>query len=140
MSHMSRKEILDLLAQFQLQCDKIEKHQGFPLPLAVGLNIVGAELARNPEGLPSLTLRNLGRLLKHYTEEVKKKPNAVIEFNVAASWVQKGGDVQQAIRQAKRGVKTSVDTMESEGYCDAKTHTHLRVNKHDRALQAILES
>lgn len=137
---MTRKEILDLRSQWQQQCNKIEDHEGGIVD-PIGLRVVDREIGKNPSGQPpSLALRNLGRLLKHYIEEVKTKPSAVIQFNVAAGLVgERGMDVQQAIRQAKRAVRESVTTMEQEGYCNAATHTHLRVDKHDRNLQAILE-
>jgi hypothetical protein len=135
---MTRKEILDLRAQFQTQCDKIEKHQGYKVPHPVGLNTLDGELGKSNDAKPSLTLRKLGQLLKHYIEEMKKKPSAVIQFNVAAPMVARGEDVQQAIRKARNAVRESV--IDTKPYVDGDTFNALRNDRHDRVLQAILET
>lgn len=137
---MTKKEIINLRAEFQKLCDKIESREG-PLPHAAGLKLVDAEIGKTGEGPPTILLRQLGQLLKHYIDEVKKKPNAVSRFNVAAGLVvDKGLDVQMAIRRARVALDSAVREMEADGLCDAKTHTALRVDKHDRVLNEILNT
>ena len=132
MSHMSRKEILDLRATFALQITKVEYAQGHEQPLMTGFTEVDAELKRTEGQPPSVKLRNYGRLMKHYLEELGNKPGATVRFNVAVGMVEKGMDVQAAIREAKKAVRKAVDQMVEEGYCKPAEHTALRVDKHDK--------
>lgn len=136
---MTKKEIINLRAEFQKLVEKVDSHDG--VPLMTGLKYFDAEVGKCTEGPASEKLRQFGQLLKHYIEEIKKKPGATIRFNVAAGLlVNQGLDVQQAIRRARATVDASVRTMEVEGFCTPKDHTALRVDRHDRVLQQILNT
>ncbi len=125
MSQMSRHEIVELLKKFQ------ERH----LP---GLNAADASndaLAgiqkieryfEQTDGIPDLTLRGYGKLLKHYGEE-PKGPKVLPLFNCAVRLFEtNGGDVTKAIKRARvevdkvplnpqRAVKVSNEILESLG-------------------------
>lgn len=138
MSNLTRWDITELLKQFKAVCAKIEETDG-PLPHPTGILAVEEQLKRE-EGAPSLKLRTQGKLLKHYLEEARKKPSAVIAFNVAAPQVtDQNIDVHAIIRRTKQALKQTVTQMEQEGLCTAADHTALRVDKHSRTLQQILE-
>lgn len=135
----TKKEIINLRAEFQKLVEKLDSNSG--VPLMTGFKLFDAEVGKCADGPASEKLRQFGQLLKHYIEEIRKRPNATIRFNVAAGLlVNDGMDVQQAIRRARTAVDASVRTMVEEGYCDAKTHTALRVDRHDRILQEILNT
>lgn len=136
---MTKKEIINLRAEFQKLVEKLDSHSG--VPLITGLKLFDAEVGKCGEGPASEKLRQFGQLFKHYIEEIRKRPNATIRFNVAAGLlVNDGLDVQQAIRRARALHDASIRTMKEEGFCTPATHTALRVDKHDRVLQQILNS
>ncbi len=123
MSQMSRHEIVELLKKFQ------ERH----LP---GLKTTDASddvlvcIARieryfeQTDGIPDLTLRGYGKLLKHYGEE-PKGPKVIPLFNCAVRLFEtNGGDVTKAIKRARvevekvpsnpqRAVKVSDEILQS---------------------------
>ena len=136
---MTKKEIINLRADFQKLVEKVDAHSG--VPLMTGLKLFDAEVGKCGEGPASEKLRQFGQLFKHYIEEIRKKPNATIRFNVAAGLlVNDRMDVQQAIRRARAITDASVRTMEEEGLCGPQEHTSLRVDRHDRVLQQILNT
>lgn len=139
MSNMTRWDITELLKQFKAVSAKIEEVEG-SLPHPTGVLAVEEQLRRE-EGPPSIKLRTLGKLMKHYLEEAKKKPSAILAFNVAALSAARGDtDVQQIIRRTKQALRSSVNEMEQLGLCTAADHTALRVDKHSRTLRQILET
>lgn len=102
MSHMSRKEIEELLTLFETQLEKTARQQG-KLPPAVGLETIRQELQEciRSETAPTVKLRHYARVLKHYLEDLRK-PGAVERFNLAVARVWEGDDPQSAIKTAQR--------------------------------------
>jgi len=105
MSHMTRQEIIDLQDTVQA---RIKKHHGDRAELLKGVERINRELKKT-EGVPSLELRNYGRLMKHYLDPIKAGLEGVVQFNAALELVaDRGMDVQQAIRKARNATRQPV--------------------------------
>lgn len=140
MSNLSRWEINELLKQFRALCLKIETESGGnSLPLATGVEAVEAALAKG-DGAPDLHLRNLGKLMKHYLEEARKKPSAIVHFNVAVGLLAKhNNDVQATIRRTRQIMReVLVDMRENRMVGDAELAA-LQIDRYPKELQKQLE-
>lgn len=117
---LSRHDIVTLWSAMDQACKKIEKLIGGSLPLALGLRTLG-DAIKAEDGPPSLLLRQLGQLTKHYLEELQSKtgrkdPTAiVVQYNLATSHlVSSGLDVQQSIRRARTDFVLAEQTVKRE--------------------------
>lgn len=105
MSNMTRKEISDLQEAVQA---RIKKHHGGEPALLVGVERVARELKKG-DGVPTLQLRNFGRLLKHYCDPIRESLEQVVQFNTALELVaDRGVDVQQAIKKARNATRSDL--------------------------------
>lgn len=100
MGHVTRQEVSELLAKFEVKCVPKEMSIGMPGILLMGVNTVKHEL-NSTSGAPSVRLRNFARVLKHYVEEAPKEPNNIHYFNHVICQVDRGVDVTKALKRVR---------------------------------------
>lgn len=122
MSIKTRFELNELFQQMQERSKKIEEQHG-TLPLAVGLSSFAKALKDEAEGgAPSVRLRQIGQLTKHYLEELQSKAGradpvqVIIRYNVAMPLLLGGHDVQQSIKKARAALMGANREIKQHGY------------------------
>jgi hypothetical protein len=100
MGQVTRQEVSELLAKFEVKCVPKEMSIGMPGILLAGINMVKHEL-NSTSGAPSVRLRNFARVLKHYVEEAPKDPNNINYFNHVIHQVNRGVDVTKAVKRVR---------------------------------------
>lgn len=109
---MSRHEATQLFRQMQERSQKVDAVVG--LPLGLGLRAFEARLQKEEgQDKPSVPLRQMAQLTKHYLEELDSKTGRAdpaqifVYYNAAATLLEKGYDVQTAIRRARLAVNSA---------------------------------
>ena len=100
MGHVTRQEVSELLARFEVKCVPKEMSIGMPGILLMGVNAIKHEL-NSTSGAPSVRLRNFARVLKHYVEDAPKDPNNIHYFNHVLHQVSRGVDVTKALKRVR---------------------------------------
>ncbi len=98
MSKMSKHDIADLVDRHK----RVERRQGAPYG-RYGISRVEEELQQT-HGIPSQSLRNMGRVLKHFAPALRHASDSVEkqgQFNIAIARVLTHNDVNRAIRESE---------------------------------------
>lgn len=100
MSSFTRAEISAMLVQFEEKAKKLPGNLSPDVTCEV-LKGIKQELDNCP-GAPTVKLRELARIVKHYLEEAKDKPDVAYQhFLFAVDLYNRGKDVQSAMKKAR---------------------------------------